>query len=113
MEKIKIKSKHDCYGNKCPFCLRVHVNFADLGDDLLGCLKCGCVFIEKGKRADLEERQVEILVEQLKEKAAAAEEIKLTCECGFEAKNNAGLAAHQRKCAYLIEKDYELRSSGN
>ena len=112
---MRIESKHDCRGDKCPFCLQVHVNFAVVSDDLLGCLKCGCVFIRKSVKEDLRDRQVEILVEQLKEKEVPKDPFhddfdpseKLYCECGFFAKNTTGLAAHKRHCKVLMEKEYE------
>jgi hypothetical protein len=115
---MKIKSRHDSHGEKCPFCLQIFVNFIDLGDDLLACLKCGSVFVAKEKRQDLRDHQAEMIAEQKKEseinfppgKTHIVENIVVpenlfVCPCGFEAKSKAGLAAHQRTCVMLIERE--------
>lgn len=120
----RIRSRHDLPGQeKCPHCLQIFVNFADLGNSLLGCLKCGCVFIEKDKREYLREHQKTILSDQLANKELVELGAKvdngkvvvslLECECGFIAKSNAGLAAHQRNCTHLMENEHESGSSGN
>lgn len=106
---MRLVSKHRLPENeKCPKCLMIFSNFAQVSDDLLGCLKCGCVFIRSEVRNELSEHQAKILVEQDK----VIELPVYRCECGFEAKNNVGLAAHQRHCKYLME-NHESGSRGN
>lgn len=43
-------SRRDAGANKCPRCSRVGVDFAVVGEGLLGCFDCGCVFIAKAYR---------------------------------------------------------------
>ena len=87
---MKIRTKHECIENeKCPICRTIFQNFIDFENNMLGCLSCGCVFIEKQCRVDVGGRIKELVKAQIKE---------FVCECGFKAKNNVGLAAHRRHC---------------
>ena len=43
-------SRRDAGPNKCPRCSRIGVDFAVVGEGLLGCFDCGCVFIAKAYR---------------------------------------------------------------
>ena len=81
---------------KCPRCLTIFVNFMEAGKNTLACLNCGTVFVKKDVRefVRLHQKRIMELEEQIEEHANNP----LVCACGFEAKSNAGLVAHKRKC---------------
>lgn len=99
--EIGVKNRHSCVDNeKCPKCLGIYQHFMDLEDGLLGCFVCGCVFVSKPVRDEVW-KTVPAIVRQHQieaQQAKIAAENKTLCDCGFEAKNKAGLLAHQRKC---------------
>ena len=49
---------------KCPVCLMITQSFLDMGENVLGCLSCGCMFLRKEFRADIKLRQRDILLRQ-------------------------------------------------
>ena len=90
---FSIKNRHSGDANeKCPRCLTIFVNFMVVDENLLGCLNCGAVFVRKEVRGFVRSHQKEILINR------DVKPIDNVCNCGFEAKTKAGLAAHQRKC---------------
>ena len=95
---FSIVSKHDLDNEKCPRCLTIFVNFMVVGENLLGCLNCGSVFVKKDVREFVRDHQKEILELNKAGHHILVDDIKNTCGCGFEAKSKAGLKAHQRKC---------------
>jgi uncharacterized C2H2 Zn-finger protein len=97
MEKsdFTVVSRHDLENEKCPRCLTIFVNFMVVGENLLGCLNCGSIFVKKEVREFVRDHQKEIM--QI-HKFALPPVGDHACGCGFEAKTKAGLKAHQRKC---------------
>jgi len=87
---MKILSRFDEVGmaEKCPRCLMLRENFLDIGGELLGCLKCGSVFVRKGFRDGLD-------VKGMLEAQGRADWV---CECGKVCGSKAGLMAHGRVC---------------
>lgn len=99
--KYGILSRHDAIENeKCPKCLMVFQHFIEVGEGVLGCLKCGSVFVGKVYRETFTPaRIVEILKAQKKAAIQPAEErSEFIAPCGFEAKSKAGKVAHERSC---------------
>ena len=92
---FSIVSKHELYNEKCPRCLTIFVNFMVVGENLLGCLNCGSVFVKKDVREFVRDHQKEIMVAN---KGHLRSIVGFVCGCGFKAKSQAGLKAHQRKC---------------
>ena len=112
MEKFQFRviSRHSLpESEKCPRCLNVFQNFMDLGRGLMGCFKCGSVFVSRTVRDFNYGRIVEqMLLQDLEAREVDKKpptEIRkddpdpiFTCSCGKVCKSKAGLVAHQRKC---------------
>ncbi|MCP4262805.1 MAG: hypothetical protein GY774_35650 [Planctomycetes bacterium] len=103
---LRVASRHDAAENeKCPRCLSVFQHFMQLESALLGCYRCGSVFVSKPVRDYNYSRIVDQLKLQQVEEAEYKKMAEITgpherfiCGCEFEAKTRAGLAAHQRSC---------------
>ena len=82
-----IKSRHEGHANeKCPRCLNIFQDFIDIGNGLLGCYKCGCVFVSKDIRDNEYAHKKERVLDINKER---------TCpECGKVCRNKFGLTSH-------------------
>ena len=82
-----VRSRHDLNSNeKCPRCLTIFQDFIDLDKGLLGCYRCGSVFVSKDIR-DAEYRCKKEKLEKLKES--------LKCHiCGKACKSKLGLTSH-------------------
>jgi len=102
---------------KCPICSEGWVDFIDINGDgsLLGCFKCGCVFISKSLRDSELQGKKEQIEKQLREAAKLPDAVKAVNEafqetmtydftedgfvcptCQKVCKNQVGLMAHMR-----------------
>jgi hypothetical protein len=51
---MKIRSfRENSLGDKCPVCKLINVNLIDVGDGVLGCRGCGCLFISGPVRGEM------------------------------------------------------------
>jgi len=98
--------------NKCPKCCRISVPFLVVGDGLLGCRDCGCVFIRKECRSEVvvvsvveekvPEAQVVVGGEGAEVGSPVVEDkdssaVTHVCDiCGKSCKNAMGLASHKK-----------------
>ncbi|GEM_PF-2403986 len=85
---------------KCPVCLNISQNFMDFGD-CLGCLRCGCIFVPKFIRAELDIKallEAQLKVEEDKKK-------EFVCECGKDCTNALGLFNHKKGSKCPLKKD--------
>lgn len=89
-------------GEKCPKCLDGWVDFMEIDSNkgLLGCYKCGCVFVRKGVRTEEISGKKDQLERQAKEEFVVVDgvpqENPLRCDvCDFVAKSIQGLKVHR------------------
>ena len=96
---MRIANRFDALnkGEKCPKCLNINVNFLDMGESCLSCLRCGCMFVRKSLLDSIDQKA-------LLEKQRIEDEGFLCrvggCSHKIPFKTKAGLMAHQRggKC---------------
>ena len=78
--------------DRCPKCGLMTQNFIKVSEVGLACYRCGTQFISYNARKAMLSVSKQMLIEQGEDRS------EWRCECGFLAKNKAGLVAHKRTC---------------